>query len=63
MLKTYIGPYHEGVELVVMGESFGVVKPGESIVILDEIAKQVDWPEDLWRSGPEKKEASSKKEG
>jgi hypothetical protein len=60
MLKTYIGPYHEGVELTVMGESFGVVKPGDSIVIPDEIAEQVDWPSDIWRSGPEKKAASSK---
>jgi hypothetical protein len=57
MLKTYTGHFHEGVEVVVMGESYGHVKPGESIVIPDEIAEQVAWPEDIWINGPPPKES------
>jgi hypothetical protein len=52
MLKTYKGPFSEGVELVISGRSFGVVKPGESVVIPDELAAKVVFPESIWEDGP-----------
>lgn len=47
MLKTYVGHYTEGVEVVINGQSYGVVKPGESIVVPDDIAAAAVWP-DVW---------------
>jgi hypothetical protein len=61
MIKTYRGPFVEGVDVVVAGESFGLVKPGESIAVPDELAEQVAWPESNWSDGPAKKREESVK--
>lgn len=50
MLKRYIGPDEE-VKLVVAGYEIGVVKKDEAIVIPDELAELVVWPEKLWADG------------
>ena len=62
-LKRYKGHFGEGVEVVIMGESYGHLKPGDSVVVPDEIAEQVAWPEDIWEDAkPPAKEKKSKTE-
>jgi len=60
-LKRYKGHFAEGVELRVMGESFGTLKPGESVAVPDELAEQVTWPEDVWEDVAEKAAKSKSK--
>lgn len=49
-LKTYIGD-GEGVTLVVAGHEIGFVAKDEAIVVPDELAELVTWPEALWADG------------
>lgn len=58
MLKTYIGPYAEGVEVMIAGESFGLVKPGETLVIPDELGETVGWSDEIWQDGKPAKAAA-----
>ena len=52
-LFTYDGPYPE-VDLKVAGNEIGSVKKGESIVVPDDLAKQVEW-QDYWIRADESK--------
>ena len=45
MLKKYVGPYE--VEVFVLGQSYGIVSPGDSVSVPDEIAAQSEWG-DVW---------------
>lgn len=63
MLKTYIGQFKEGVEVFVLGVPFGVVKPGESIVVPDDLAEKATWGEDIWKDGPAPGEDKDKSKG
>jgi len=56
MLKTYTGSSADGVELVVRGVSYGIVKPGESVAVPDDVAESVEWPEENWSDGQSPKE-------
>jgi hypothetical protein len=56
MLKRYIGPNDE-VRVVVAGTEIGVVKKGDAIAISEELAKSVEWSEDLWADDAPKPEA------
>ena len=60
-LKKYVGQHYEGIELVVHGESFGYLKPGESVVVPDELADTVAWPDELWEDETKKPKAAEKK--
>lgn len=51
MLKRYIGSA-EAVTVVLLGESYGIVEQGEALVIPDELAAQVAWPESDWADVP-----------
>jgi len=53
MLKKFVGP--EKATVVVNGVSYGEIEPGESIVVPDEIAARVKWPQTLWADVAKKK--------
>lgn len=52
-LFTYDGPYAE-VGVRVAGHDIGTVEKGGSIVVPDELASQVDWP-DYWKRADQAK--------
>ncbi len=49
-LKTYIGPLDE-TEAVAAGHHLGIVKRHHALVVPDEIAELVGWPEENWADG------------
>lgn len=53
MLKRYIG-HQSPVSVVVGGEDFGYVETGDSIVVPDDLANSVSWPEENWAAGAAK---------
>lgn len=59
MLKTYIGDLSP-VSVVVGGQDFGAVETGDSIVVPDDLANSVAWPEANWADGPAKKDTKEK---
>ena len=65
MLKRYIG-HVSPASIRIAGQDFGVVETGEAIVIPDELADAVAWPEENWEDGaPEsksKKDSDTKKD-
>lgn len=50
MLKTYIGP-RRSVRIVIAGEDYGCAEQGQAIVVPDDVANSVAWPEGNWRDG------------
>lgn len=50
MQRRYIGPYVEGVTVRLEGQEYGPVKPGEVLVIPDEMATKYAWNESDWET-------------
>jgi hypothetical protein len=46
-LKRYIGPA-DAVEVRLMGEPYGLVEHGETLVVPDDLAAALAWPESHW---------------
>jgi hypothetical protein len=61
MLKTYIGPFAQGVEVVIAGVSYGILKPGDSLALSDEVANQVAWSDEIWQDETPVKNAEKSK--
>jgi len=59
MLKRYVGRVSPA-RIVIGGRDFGTVETGDSIVVPDDLANSVAWPEGNWADGAPKK---SKEEG
>lgn len=59
MLKTYIG-HVSPATIVINGEEFGALETGESIVVDDDLANSVAWPEENWQDGKPEKSSKSK---
>jgi len=53
MLKRYIG-HQSPVSVVVGGQDFGYVETGDQIVVPDDLADSVTWPEENWADGDSK---------
>lgn len=47
MLKRYMGRVSPA-RIVIAGQEFGVVETGDAIVVPDDVANSVDWPEENW---------------
>ncbi|MGH7239682.1 MAG: hypothetical protein ACREHG_06405 [Candidatus Saccharimonadales bacterium] len=50
MLKRYIGNISPA-KIRIAGQDFGVVETGDAIVVPDELANSVAWPEYNWQDG------------
>lgn len=59
MLKRYIG-HQSPVSVVLGGEDFGYVETGDSIVVPDDLAKTISWPDTNWEDGPSKADSKTK---
>jgi hypothetical protein len=50
MLKRYMGEISPA-KIKIAGRDFGVVETGDAIVIPDDLANSVAWPEANWANG------------
>lgn len=54
MLKRYIGEISPAL-IRIAGHDFGQVETGDAIVVSDDLANSVAWPESNWADGAPKK--------
>lgn len=59
MLKRYVG-HQSPVSVILGGEDFGYVETGDSIVVPDDLADALSWPEENWEDGAPKPKAKTK---
>lgn len=59
MLKLYIG-HQSPVSVILGGEDFGYVETGDSIVVPDDLANSLSWPEENWADGAAKSSTPDK---
>jgi hypothetical protein len=59
MLKRYMGEISPA-KIRIAGQDFGVVETGDAIVVPDDLANSVAWPEANWTDGAPSKDDDKK---